>query len=166
MSLWLQNNVLAAFLGKVSLIMHKVFLCRKEKHARWRGEAERRRREGVGVILSHCLIGCPTRCCICAAGVTDARGRSARLGSASSQSPCQKCCSRTHRAHKAAWTAQRKGVGVDGKREWWRTVVDTAGGGKWSTSSLAVRDLCAFRGLTCLAPVDAWFKDRLQPHPV
>lgn len=48
MSLWLQNNVLAAFLGKVSLIMHKVFLCRKEKHARWRGEAEKRRREGGG----------------------------------------------------------------------------------------------------------------------
>lgn len=116
--------------------MHKVFLCRKEKHAWWQGEAEGGvvgwREGGGGVILSHCLIGRPVCFCICGSGVTDARGCSAQLGAASPHSPCQKCCSRTHGMHMAASATRGWGVRGGGQREgviedccrysWWRQV--------------------------------------------
>lgn len=69
----------------------------------WR-EVEGGGERGGGVILSHCLIGHSLHWC--GAGVTDARGCSARLGAALPQSTCQKCCS----AHaQCMWQLQQLG---------------------------------------------------------
>lgn len=56
----------------------------------------------VGGLVDLVSLGASVQCCVCGTGVTDARGCSARLGAASPQSPCQKCCSRTRRVHVAA----------------------------------------------------------------
>lgn len=60
---------------------------------------------GVGGLVDLVSLGASVQCCVCGTGVTDARGCSARLGAASPQSPCQKCCSRTRRVHVAASAA-------------------------------------------------------------
>ena len=138
--------------------MHKVFPCRKERHTWWRGEARGRGGEGRvggGVILSHCLIGCPVHCCVMWRW-SNWRPRvfSSTRGQRRHSHPCQKCCSHAHRVHVAASAAARgmgagwmelaetEGVIEDcGMCSWWRHVFSRhAGAGD------------AFRGLTCLAP--------------
>lgn len=96
-------------------------------------------------------LGAPCTAVYSGAGVTDARGCSARLGAASPQSPCQKCCSRTRRVHVAASAAQgERGVGVDGVRR------DTGSDrGLWQMQLVEASEARPQQSGTCL-PSEAW----------